>query len=106
MADLTTLANVKQYLDIESDDTTFDSLLERLITASSMQIESYCNCDFTIQDYSETYDGTASDILFLNHIPIVEVSSVSIDDAVDHSDDQQYRARGAAVSAVGGLRAE
>jgi len=87
MADLTTLANVKEYLDIESDDTTFDLLLERLITASSMQIASYCNCDFTTQDFSESYDGTASDILFLNHTPIVAVSSLSIDDEAVAADD-------------------
>jgi len=79
MADLTTLANVKEYLDIESDDNTLDSLIGRLITASSRQIETYCNRVFEIQNYTENYDGNASDILFLNHTPIVSVSSLSID---------------------------
>ena len=74
MADLTTLANVKEYIDIKSEDTTFDSLIERLIEASSAQIESYCNRSFQIQDYSESYDGNTSDIMFLNHTPITSVS--------------------------------
>lgn len=80
MPDLTTLSKAKEYLDIESDDTEFDSLLERLITASSRQIEAYCNRKFEIQSYSETCDGAASDILFLDHTPVVSVTSLSIDD--------------------------
>jgi hypothetical protein len=80
MADLTTTAHVKEYLDIESGDTAFDSLIERLVTASSRQIEAYCNRRFANEDFTETYDGAASDILFLDHTPIVSVSSLSIDD--------------------------
>lgn len=80
MADLTTLATVKEYIDIKSEDTAFDSLIERLITASSSQIESYCGRVFQIEDYAESYDGSASDILFLKHTPVVSVSSLSIDD--------------------------
>ncbi|UCD57332.1 MAG: phage gp6-like head-tail connector protein [Candidatus Hydrogenedentota bacterium] len=87
MADLTTLANVKEYLDIESDDTTFDSFLQRSIAASSRQIEAYCNRRFEIQNYSENYDGNASDILFLNSTPIVSVSSLSIDDETLQADE-------------------
>jgi hypothetical protein len=80
MADLTTLATVKEYLEIETSDTEFDSLLTRQITASSRQIEIYCNRAFDIQSYSETYDGTASDLLFLKQTPIQSVTSLSIDD--------------------------
>lgn len=79
MADLTTLATVKEYLDIESADSSSDSLLERLIAASSRQAETYCNRVFEIADYSETYDGNASDILFLKNSPIVSVASLWID---------------------------
>jgi len=79
MADLTTLANVKEYLDIEADNTTFDSLLERLITAASRQIEAYCHRKIDTQSYSESYDGNASDILFLAHTPVVSVNLLSID---------------------------
>ncbi len=82
MADLTNLENLKQHLDIESDDTEFDSLLQRLITAASEQIEAYCGRTFDVRDYSETYDGGASDILFLRNTPIVSVASLSIDDEI------------------------
>lgn len=87
MVDLTTLANVKEYLDIESDDTEYDSLLERLITASSRQIEAYCNRTFEIQSYSEQYDGNASDILFLKNTPIASVATLSMDDENIQSED-------------------
>jgi hypothetical protein len=79
MPDLTTLANVKEYLSIETGDTEFDQLLARLISASSRQVEAYCNRFFDIRSYSESYDGAASDILFLSHTPIASVSSLSID---------------------------
>lgn len=87
MADLTTLANVKEYLDIENDDTSLDSLLTRLIAASSRQVEAFCDRVFDIQSYSEKYDGNASDILFLNHTPIIAVASLSIDDEAIPIDD-------------------
>jgi len=87
MADLTTLANVKEYLDIESDDDSLDSLLERLIAASSRQMEAYCNRVFEVQSYSETYDGTASDLIFLKNTPIQSVSSLSIDDGALEADE-------------------
>jgi len=87
MADLTTLANVKEYLDIESDDSSYDSLLTRLITASSRQVETYCNRLLDTQDHSETYDGSASDILFLKNNPIVSVGSLAIDDESVEADE-------------------
>jgi uncharacterized phiE125 gp8 family phage protein len=91
MADLTTLANVKEYIDIASEDTTFDSLIERLIGAASAQIESYCGREFHIQDYSETRDGNASDIMFPEHTPIVSVASLAIDDEeIDAADFKVY----------------
>jgi len=80
MVDLTTVATVKEYLDLEPDDTRFDSVLGKLITASSRQIEAYCNRTFEIRDFVESHDGSASDILFLNNAPIVSVSLLTIDD--------------------------
>ena len=80
MIDLTTLANVKEYLDIEPDDTRFDSVIGKLITASSRQVEGYCNRRLEICAFTENYDGNASDILFLKNTPIVSVTSLSMDD--------------------------
>ena len=79
MPDLTTLADVKEYLDIETGDTRHDQLLARLITAASRQIEIYCRRSFDIRACTETLDGNASDILFLANTPLVSVASVSID---------------------------
>jgi hypothetical protein len=81
------LAKAKEYLNIESDDAEFDSLLEKLITASSRQIEAYCSRRFEIQSYSEQYDGNASDILFLDNSPVVSVATLSIDDESIQAED-------------------
>lgn len=89
MPDLTTLANVKEYLDIESGDTKYDQLLTRLISAASRQIESYCGRFFDVRTYSETCDGNASDILFLANTPLVSVASLSIDNEIIVS--EQYK---------------
>jgi hypothetical protein len=87
MPDLTTLANVKEYLDIESSDTKYDQTLTRLISAASRQIESYCSRFFEIRAYNESYDGNASDILVLANTPLVSITSVSIDGEIIASED-------------------
>ncbi|MBI5118824.1 phage gp6-like head-tail connector protein [Candidatus Poribacteria bacterium] len=91
MADLTTLADVKEYLDIGADEIKFDSLLGRLIAASSRQIEGHCGRTLEIKSYGETYDGNASDILFLDNTPIISVASLEIDgEAVQPEDFKVY----------------
>lgn len=87
--DLTTLAKVKEYLELDSSDTTYDTLLSHLITAASDFIQSYCNRWFNEKSYSkEEYDGTGDSRLNLKQYPVSSSSSFTLEknQAVDNSD--------------------
>ncbi len=79
--DLTTLANVKQWLGIVA--TTDDALLTRLITAESMVIQTWLDRQINSQAYSETRNGSGAgrgmyEMLFAN-TPVTAVISVTVD---------------------------
>lgn len=77
--DITTLANVKDWLDIPADQTDDDALLGRLITAASGWLESWLNRRILLADYAELRDGSGGATLSLKHYPVVSVASVEID---------------------------
>lgn len=71
MANLTSLTNVKAYLDITS--TTYDSLLNTLITAISAQVENYCGRQFIYDVNTPTvqyFDTDGETEIFLRNYPI------------------------------------
>ena len=75
MADLVTLANLKDYLGETSD--TKDVLLARVIAAASSFVERYCQRTFGSTAYAdEMYDGTGSDVLVLRNFPIITMTTV------------------------------
>jgi len=56
MADLTTLANAKSWLGVSS--STDDALLQRLVTAASRLIETWCGRSFSgVVSFTETRNG-------------------------------------------------
>lgn len=75
--DLTTLANVKQYLNITT--TTDDALFTRLITAASTFIQSWLSSYVLQQSYTETRNGKDTHILNFANFPVTAVASVTID---------------------------
>ena len=75
MADLTTLANVKNYLGINVTD---DVLLARLISAASDFIQSWADRDFSIQTYIDVRDGTGTNKIMASNYPIVSVTNVTV----------------------------
>lgn len=79
--DLTTLVNVKVWLNISV--TTDDTLLTRLITAESMVIQSWLNRQITSQAYTETRDGTGAGVgqyeMVFGNYPVTAVASLTID---------------------------
>lgn len=77
MSDLTTLANVKQYLTVNV--TTDDALLTRLISAASAFIQSWLNRNLASQTYTETRNGHGGYVLPLANYPVTAVSSVAVD---------------------------
>lgn len=75
--DLTTLANVKQWLGLAA--TTDDALLSRMITAYSSQIQTWLNRVILKQAYTEVRDGTGRNVLVFADYPVSAVASVAVD---------------------------
>lgn len=85
--DITTVANVKSFLDISG--TTQDSLLELLIKTVTDLVQSYCNRAFVQIAYTqEEYDGTGTKELLLKNYPIKISSGFTLErnNASDNSD--------------------
>lgn len=76
MANLTTLAKVKEWMGIKGDAD--DALLARLITAASAYIETWTNRTFASQAYSELRDGTGGQKMMFAETPVSAVSSVVV----------------------------
>ncbi len=86
MADYTTLAAVKAHLDQAASDTTFDTLLTRLLSAASRQIDAYCGRGIAQAAYADALDGSGTPVLFPTESPLVSVTAITRDDeAVDLS---------------------
>jgi hypothetical protein len=79
MADLTTLAAVKEYLGQKDTATTDDALLSKLISRASAFIVTYANREFLSKAYTETRDGNGSNRLILKNQNVTAVASVTID---------------------------
>lgn len=79
MADLTTLANVKQWLNISG--ATDDALLTRMVSAASLFIENWLNQPILAQDFTVTFDGWGGRRKSLVGYPINSVASVTVNGA-------------------------
>lgn len=75
---LTTLANLKAWIEIPAATTTNDVLLQRLIDSSSAFIESWLNRTILQATYSEIYDGNNFDTISLKNYPVQNLNSVLI----------------------------
>lgn len=77
---LTTLADVKESLGIDSGDTSQDNLIKRKINQATLFIEGYCalpyNHHFKEATYTdEEYDGTNNNTIVLRMSPVSTISS-------------------------------
>ncbi|MCL2658770.1 MAG: phage head-tail connector protein [Betaproteobacteria bacterium] len=75
--DLTTLANVKGWLRLQSDAD--DVLLARLVTAYSAYVQSWLNRRIAITAYVETRDGLGRPGMMVANAPLVSIASVVVD---------------------------
>lgn len=80
--DLTTLANVKEWLGIPSSNTQSDALLSRMITAASAFIVSWLEREVLSATYTETRDGNNSQRMKMRNFPITLVTLVKVDNVV------------------------
>lgn len=77
MADLTTLANLKGWLNLTA--TGDDALLGRLVTAASAFVENWLGRAVGLTAYGETRDGTGGTTLAFAVTPVVGVTALTID---------------------------
>ena len=75
---LTTIANVKTYLDIS--DTSQDTKIEQLINSVSDDIACRCNRVFLSAERTEKLAGNGRQTLLLTYYPITDVKSVAAND--------------------------
>jgi len=76
---LTTLADVKMLAGIASSDTSQDARLEAIINVVSSQVSTYCARTFQRKTYTaETYSPSNRQLLILRNMPVVSVSSLTI----------------------------
>lgn len=80
MADLTTLAKVKEWLG--ETTTNNDSVLQRLISASSDYIQAWLNRDIAQATYNSSRDGNSGNRMMFRNYPTTAVSMVKIDNQV------------------------
>jgi uncharacterized phiE125 gp8 family phage protein len=77
MADLTTLANLKAWLNLTA--TGDDALLGRLVTAASAFVENWLGRAAATTSYVETRDGTGGTTLVFAVTPVTAVTALTID---------------------------
>ena len=95
---LVTLEELKKRLKISLSDTTYDDLLNSIITGASALITTYCGRDFTgtttVTEYFDI-DSAHTSLIRLSHIPVIEVTEVVDDgDEVDEDDYYVYKETG------------
>jgi uncharacterized phiE125 gp8 family phage protein len=78
MADLTTIANAKAWLNVTS--TSDDALITRLISAASDYIQAWLNRTIAITAYNAVRDGHGGVRMMFSNYPVISVQSILIDD--------------------------
>jgi hypothetical protein len=76
LVDLTTLADVKEWLGISPTNTANDDLLQMMITAESAYIQTWCNRILVQQTINETREGTGSGTMMFREYPVAAVAAV------------------------------
>lgn len=76
MADLTTLADVR--VSLPRLASVADAEINRLIDEATSLIESYCNRVFGSATFTELYNPSGTDSIFLRQRPVTSITSVTI----------------------------
>ncbi len=69
--------NLKTFMGMPSGETTDDTILTNIIAEIEDFIQNVvCQRQFAVADHTEYYDGDGTDILLLENLPIVSVTSL------------------------------
>jgi len=75
--DATTSARVKELLEIDSGDTTYDTILGRMVDYVSRRIENYIDRELESKGRTEEYSiQERQSVVFLRHYPVTAIASV------------------------------
>jgi len=74
---LVSLELVKEYLKIDSDDSY--NVLEALIESATRKTEDYCSSYWIKREVTETRIGDGTAYLYLYRLPVVDITSVTLD---------------------------
>lgn len=74
--DLTTLSNAKEYLRITSTDD--DDLIQRLISSCSIEMQTYINRNFAIQEYTDNFVGKDKNYHVFKINPVQSIISIKV----------------------------
>lgn len=78
--DLTTVEDVIAFLGLKTPvDAETSALLQRLVTAASVFIQTHLGRDFAEATYIEARNGNGSGIMVLGAYPVTAVSAVTVD---------------------------
>lgn len=77
MADLTTVANVKAWLNISASSD--DALLSRMVSSASDFVQTWLNRNITSQNYQDVFDGNGGRKYMTFAYPVSAVASVFVD---------------------------
>lgn len=77
MNTLTSLTDVKVFLNIETSD--YDTFLWSLITQASSVVENYCDRCFQLKRVVEYYDGDGTSLLRVKRYPIRDIHALYVD---------------------------
>ena len=86
--DLTTLNEIKDYLDITRSDDTWDTVLGALQDVAEKRIQQYCREEFTAQAYTEYHDGRGLSKIVLLHRPVNSITSIHDDLDREYGDNE------------------
>ncbi|WP_157606136.1 hypothetical protein [Schlesneria paludicola] len=78
---LTTLAAIKAQAGIPVSDNSRDSQLRFLIEGVSSIVQQQLHRDLELKEYVEYYSGNGSPFLMLHQYPVMQVSSVRVDES-------------------------
>ncbi len=87
-SELTSVNDVKGYLEIDTDDSTYDDLLDRLVSAGSEFIKNETSRELVETTWKETIDGDGDTRLDLTEYPVQSVDNIKIDDETVYENDE------------------
>lgn len=77
--DLTTVDNVKGYLNLTS--TVDDALIAQIITAESALMQGWISRSFGVVGYTDIFSGNGRNEHYMHNSPVVSITSVTVDGA-------------------------